>query len=119
MYWGKLSFSFFFLFSFIDRRRTIKKNDNVFLVDFCMLRALRIIQTKVRFIPAPRFFNMQSTTETTTRPASGKPASARPASSTTKSYAPQDLPVYDYDLVVVGGGSGGKKKTEMNINKIF
>jgi len=34
----------------------------------------------------------------------------RPASSTTKSYAPQNLPIYDYDLVVLGGGSGGKRK---------
>jgi hypothetical protein len=34
----------------------------------------------------------------------------RQSSSTPRSYAPQDLPVYDYDLVVVGGGSGGKKK---------
>jgi hypothetical protein len=67
-----------------------------------MLRTLRVIQTKVRFIPAPCFFTMQSTSETI----------VRPASSTKRSYAPQNLPVYDYDLVVVGGGSGGKKKKQ-------
>lgn len=77
-----------------------------------MLRVLRIIQTNIRFVPAPRFSIMQSTTttttETNTRPSSARPTSARPESSTTKTYAPQDLPVYDYDLVVIGGGSGGK-----------
>lgn len=72
-----------------------------------MLRVLRIIQTTVKFVPAPRFAIMQSTTESVVRP-----PSARPASSSTKSYAPKDLPVYDYDLVVVGGGSGGKTKNK-------
>ncbi len=65
-----------------------------------MLRIFRVIQTKVKFLPAPRFFTMQSTSENI----------PRQSSSTPRSYAPQDLPVYDYDLVVVGGGSGGKKK---------
>ncbi len=65
-----------------------------------MLRTLRIIQINVRFVPVPRFFTMQSKSENT----------IRPASSTTKSYAPQNLPIYDYDLVVLGGGSGGKRK---------
>jgi hypothetical protein len=72
-----------------------------------MLRVLRVIQTQVRFVPAPYFSTMQSTTENIKRS-----SSARSTSSTTRSYAPQHLPVYDYDLVVVGGGSGGKKTKE-------
>jgi len=72
-----------------------------------MLRTLRVIQINVRFIPVPRFFTMQSTSESIIRPAS--------SSSRTKSYAPQDLPVYDYDLVVLGGGSGGKRKKRLLI----
>ncbi|CAF0945058.1 unnamed protein product [Adineta steineri] len=67
-----------------------------------MLRALRIIRTKVRFVPAPYFSTMQTTAENI-----NKPSSTRPSSSNKASYAPQNLPVYDYDLVVVGGGSGG------------
>lgn len=78
-----------------------------------MLRVLRIIQTNVKFVPAPRFSIMQ-TTETITKPPSPRPTSARPASSTAKTYAPQDLPAYDYDLVVLGGGSGGKKNEKIN-----
>ena len=69
-----------------------------------MLRVLRVIQTKVRFVPAPIFSIMQSKLESIK-----SPTSSRPASSTAKSYDPKDLPVYDYDLVVLGGGSGGKK----------
>ncbi len=65
-----------------------------------MLRVLRVIQIKVRFVPAPNFSTIMSTAESITRP----------ASSSSKTYAPKDLPVYDYDLVVIGGGSGGKKK---------
>jgi hypothetical protein len=69
-----------------------------------MLRALRVIYTKVRFVPAPFF------TTTTANMENGKrPASSRSTATATRSYAPQDLPVYDYDLVVVGGGSGGEK----------
>ncbi len=74
-----------------------------------MLRVLRIIQIKIRFVSAPSFSIMQSTSENIKRP-----SSARPTSSTMKTYAPQDLPVYDYDLVVVGGGSGGKRKKQTN-----
>jgi hypothetical protein len=70
-----------------------------------MLRALRVIQTNVRFVPAPCFSIMQSTSENNKNPSPTKPASG-----ITKTYAPQDLPVYDYDLVVLGGGSGGKKR---------
>ncbi|CAF4922791.1 unnamed protein product, partial [Rotaria magnacalcarata] len=66
-----------------------------------MLRALRVIKTKVRFVPAPCFSRMQSTSEN-----NQQSSSTRPTSSKTKSYAPQNLPIYDYDLVVVGGGSG-------------
>lgn len=72
-----------------------------------MLRALRIIKLKVNFVPAPCYTRMQSTQDNNRRPSSGRPASARPGSSTTKNYAPQNLPVYDYDLLVLGGGSGG------------
>lgn len=68
-----------------------------------MLRALRVIQTKVRFVPAPFFSTMTTNMENGKRP-----ASSRSTASTTRSYAPKDLPVYDYDLVVVGGGSGGE-----------
>ena len=70
-----------------------------------MLRALRVIKTKVRFVPVPCFSKMQSTSENIKTP-----SSSRPASSTTKNYAPKNLPIYDYDLVVLGGGSGGKTK---------
>lgn len=79
-----------------------------------MLRALRVIQTKVRFIPAPCFSTIASTMENGTRPSSARPASARPMSSQSRNYAPQNLPVYDYDLVVVGGGSGGNLKTNLS-----
>jgi hypothetical protein len=44
---------------------------------------------------------MSSTTETFKRSAS--------SSTNPKTYNPKDLPVYDYDLVVVGGGSGGNE----------
>jgi len=74
-----------------------------------MLRVLRIIQTNVKFVPAPRFSSIMQTTETTI-----KSSSSRPASSTAKTYAPQDLPIYDYDLVVVGGGSGGKQSERIS-----
>lgn len=72
-----------------------------------MLRVLRVIQTKVRFVPAPIFSIMESKSE---RIKSSTPS--RPASSTTKTYSPKDLPVYDYDLVVLGGGSGGKNNDD-------
>jgi hypothetical protein len=67
-----------------------------------MLRALRIIQPQVRFVPVPCFTSMTSTTENRNRP-----SSSRTIGNAAYSYAPKDLPVYDYDLVVVGGGSGG------------
>ena len=51
---------------------------------------------------------MTSTVENGKRPPSAAAAATRPASSTNRSYAPQNLPTYDYDLVVLGGGSGGK-----------
>lgn len=70
-----------------------------------MLRILRVIHSQVKFVPAPRLSIMQSPTQSGSRP-----PSARPSSSSTKTYAPQDLPAYDYDLVVIGGGSGGKEK---------
>ncbi|CAF1193974.1 unnamed protein product [Rotaria magnacalcarata] len=80
-----------------------------------MLRALRVIKTKVRFVPAPCFSRMQSTSEN-----NQQSSSTRPTSSKTKSYAPQNLPIYDYDLVVVGGGSGGlaaaKEAAKLNKN---
>ena len=69
-----------------------------------MLRALRVTTVKVKFLPAPILSIMQSTAENIKRSSSSIPTSA----TTTKSYAPQNLPVYDYDLVVIGGGSGGK-----------
>jgi ribulose 1,5-bisphosphate synthetase/thiazole synthase len=75
-----------------------------------MLRVLRVIQIKVRFVPAPNFSTIMSTAESITRP----------ASSSSKTYAPKDLPVYDYDLVVIGGGSGGlaaaKEAAKLNKN---
>lgn len=74
-----------------------------------MLRVLRVIQIRVRFVPAPVFSTMQSKSESIQNP-----TSSRPASSTTKSYAPKDLPSYDYDLVVLGGGSGGEKLNAFN-----
>jgi hypothetical protein len=51
---------------------------------------------------------MQTTAENSKRFPSVNGSPSRTGSSTTRSYAPQHLPIYDYDLVVVGGGSGGK-----------
>ena len=65
-----------------------------------MLRALRVIHTKVIFVPAPRFSILQRKSE----------SMSRPTSSNRRSYSAQHLPHYDYDLVVVGGGSGGNKE---------
>lgn len=73
-----------------------------------MLRALRVIQIRVRFVPAPVFSStMQSNSESMKNP-----NWSRTASSTAKSYAPKDLPAYDYDLVVLGGGSGGTENQQ-------
>ena len=69
-----------------------------------MLRVLRVIQINVRFVPAPILSKMTSTTEAIKRPSS--------SSTSPKTYAPKDLPVYDYDLVVVGGGSGGNEEDD-------
>ena len=77
-----------------------------------MLRALRFIQTKVRFVPAPCFVQM-----TTNLPNGSRPSSSRSASGAARTYAPQDLPIYDYDLIVIGGGSGGSLTTT-NIGRI-
>ena len=68
-----------------------------------MLRIFRVIEIKVHFVPplclsvvqTKNFDNMK------------KSSLERPTSRTLKTYAPKDLPEYDYDLVVVGGGSGG------------
>jgi hypothetical protein len=76
-----------------------------------MIRTLRIIRTKVSFIPAPCFSIMQTSSESNKRPSSTTTRAV--SSTTTKTYSPNDLPVYDYDLVVVGGGSGGKKREQV------
>ncbi len=72
-----------------------------------MLRTLRIIRTNIRFVPAPCYSIMQTAAENSKRPPSVNASPSRTGSGTTRSYAPQNLPIYDYDLVVVGGGSGG------------
>ena len=69
-----------------------------------MLRTLRVIKIKVHFLSAPCLSTMQTNFENMK-----KSSLERPTSGTMKTYTPKDLPVYDYDLVVVGGGSGGQK----------